>query len=266
MGSLVNCYVVGRSLCYMLRRIPLSLRIEDENSDFYSSFIVAKRNNRELTDLILDLLRLYYDKDEIKLALEEYRSEKNPYAKVQADLQRIAQEHNKYNVAADILSDVSRNEKKKYEENLSKTSEEDEQEKLRLMEESIAVKVNEKVEEQVTTIMPKLVELIRKEVVNSMTGVGSNNGSVMSIVGEVVNTAHSSEGVIPNKSVDMPERHPMVPQNVETVQPVIQPVKPVIVPQPPVMVSEGDKETSDGEPVKRKRKPASFSKLMGSME
>ena len=38
----------------MLRRLPISLRFDDDDSEFYEGFIEEKKNNSELSSLILD--------------------------------------------------------------------------------------------------------------------------------------------------------------------------------------------------------------------
>lgn len=99
----------------MLRRLPISLRFDDEDSDFYFGFIEVKKNNRELSSLILNLLHLYYENEEVRNLMDEYLLSKSPYIKIHEEIQRITLEHNRQAVTTSMLGDYTKNEKRNLE-------------------------------------------------------------------------------------------------------------------------------------------------------
>lgn len=100
----------------MLRRLPISLRFDDEDADFYYGFIEQKKNDRELSTLILDLLYAYYDDKEIQSLVDTYIFNRNPYIEIQNQLNRIASEHSRHIQSASMLKDFTANEQKKVSE------------------------------------------------------------------------------------------------------------------------------------------------------
>ncbi len=97
----------------MLRRIPISLRFDDEESNFYYGFIEQKKNDRELSTLILDLLHAYYEDDIIKERLQYYLDGKSPFIHIHNELSRIANEHSRHTVMTKMMGDYTANERKK---------------------------------------------------------------------------------------------------------------------------------------------------------
>lgn len=97
----------------MLRRLPISLRFDDEDSDFYYGFIEQKKNDRELSTLILDLLRVYYENEIVRNLVDEAIIRKSPYMAIHEELERIAFEHNRQKVSTSMLGDFTENEKKR---------------------------------------------------------------------------------------------------------------------------------------------------------
>ena len=100
----------------MLRRLPISLRFDDEDADFYYGFIVQKKNDRELSTLILDLLYAYYEEEAIRNLVDTYIFNKNPYIHIQNRLDEITLEHNKQMQSTGMLKDFTANEQKKASE------------------------------------------------------------------------------------------------------------------------------------------------------
>lgn len=100
----------------MLRRLPISLRFDDDDADFYYGFIEQKKNDRELSTLILDLLYAYYEDKEIQSMVDTYILNKNPYIEIQNQLNRIASEHSRHIQSASMLKDYTANEQKKVSE------------------------------------------------------------------------------------------------------------------------------------------------------
>lgn len=97
----------------MLKRLPISLKIDDEDGDFYYGLIEEKRKNRELTTLILNLLKLYHTDESVRKAADDYMISQSPYLKIHEELQRIAFEHKKQTTSTGMIGDFARNEMKK---------------------------------------------------------------------------------------------------------------------------------------------------------
>ena len=107
----------------MLRRIPVSLKFDDETeSEFYYNLIEQKRIDRELTNLICDLLHVYYENEDVRATVDNYQNAKNPYLLIQENLKRIAIEHSRNVMSASMLSDYTENEKRNLEKAKEKES------------------------------------------------------------------------------------------------------------------------------------------------
>ena len=98
----------------MLRRLPISLRFDDDDSDFYYGFIEQKKNDRELSSLILDLLHVYYENEEVQNIVNDYVIQKSPYMHIHEQLERIALEHSRQSVSTNMLNDYTDNARKKF--------------------------------------------------------------------------------------------------------------------------------------------------------
>lgn len=97
----------------MLKRLPISLKIDDDDGDFYYGLIEEKRKNRELTTLILNLLKLYHTDENVRKAADDFMVSQNPYLKIHEELQRIAFEHKKQTTSTGMIGDFARNEMKR---------------------------------------------------------------------------------------------------------------------------------------------------------
>lgn len=101
----------------MIRRIPISLKFDDTaESDFYNNLIEKKRIDRELSNLIVDLLHVYYENEDFRATVDHYQEDKNPYLIIQGRIATMALEHSKNVQSAAMLSDYTENEKKKLEQ------------------------------------------------------------------------------------------------------------------------------------------------------
>lgn len=227
----------------MLRRLPISLKFDDEDSDFYCGFIEPKKNDRELTTLILNLLHAYYEKEEIRNSVDEYILEQSPFLTIHKEIERIAMEHSKNTTLTKMAKDAVVNE----QNNFYKTSEPTEQD----------IDVPEETKETQYLQLPesalKELEGLRKEVAG-MSQLKEEMSKMQELLGQLV----KSDKVV-NQEVVAEEK-----KSVEKVKP-----------QKPVLDSEAVQEkaidgTEDKEPVKEEvvktKKPKSFSKLMGSIE
>jgi len=230
----------------MLRRLPISLRFDDEDSDFYYGFIEQKKNDRELSSLILDLLHVYYENDDVKAIVDEYVLRQNPFMQIHEELQRIALEHSRQSVTTGMLGDFTNNSRRKVSvppEPVNRTS--DETEETKKTEET------DNGEKTLLLSESKLQEIVEKTVadtVSKMLMSGLNTETVGKVVSENISEQIKKEEPVQIPTVlDVPE--PVVEKPIRPIKPVVEPPK----------RAEQVSETPA-------RRPASFSKLMGSMK
>ena len=230
----------------MLRRLPISLRFDDEDSDFYYGFIEQKKNDRELSSLILDLLHVYYENDDVKAIVDEYVLRQNPFMQIHEELQRIALEHSRQSVTTGMLGDFTNNSRRKVSvppEPVNRTS--DETEETKKTEET------DNGEKTLLLSESKLQEIVEKTVadtVSKMLMSGLNTETVGKVVSENISEQIKKEEPVQIPTVlDVPE--PVIEKPIRPIKPVVEPPK----------RAEQVSETPE-------RRPASFSKLMGSMK
>ena len=243
----------------MLRRLPISLRFDDDDSDFYYGFIEQKKNDRELSSLILDLLHVYYENEEVRNIVNEYVIQKSPYMHIHEQLERIALEHSRQSVSTNMLNDYTDNARKKVSEPSEPVKEEKsvEKEPLMLNEGDMEKVIEQKVAEALGRMMMSGMSLPVQEVAKSV----SDN------VGKTI-----KEEVTPIVSVPKVDNPPFVEMSMEDEIPVSIPKSvPKTVPtvakavptssNAPKIVAESSESMED-----RPKKPASFGKLLGSMK
>lgn len=151
----------------MLRRLPISLRFDDEDSDFYFGFIEVKKNNRELSSLILNLLHLYYENEEVRNLMDEYLLSKSPYIKIHEEIQRITLEHNRQTVTTSMLGDYTKNEKRNLEHKEEDTKQSKETPKEDVMMLTQAEFQNE-VKKAVDSVMSEWMKQFKNELTTSV--------------------------------------------------------------------------------------------------
>ena len=245
----------------MLRRLPISLRFDDEDSDFYYGFIEQKKNDRELSTLILDLLHVYYENPMVQNILDEYVTRKSPYMYIHEQLERIALEHNKQSISTSMLDDYTDNEKKKVSENPepinkekdTSKSENEDNKTLMLPEETIKELQNLREEvSQMKGIKDELAEMKRMfENLTSLSGL--NKGSETFINRDEVPKVSETPKVI--SPVIGTVEPPIISQKVEEHK------GPILADVPELKIQEdGVKATIPG------RKPSSFGKLLNSVK
>ena len=88
-------------------RIPASLKF-DEDSDFYLEFISDLRTDRKLTDLITDLLRLYYEDAQLRELINLKLESNSEFAEVYSQLDKIQMQHNQTMMATSMLANQNR--------------------------------------------------------------------------------------------------------------------------------------------------------------
>lgn len=223
----------------MLRRLPISLRFDDDDSDFYYGFIEQKKNDRELSSLILDLLHVYYENEEVRNIVDDYVISKSPYMHIHEQLERIALEHSRQSVSTNMLNDFTDNARRK----VSDSPEPVKEEKKEVQEEPLLL----------SAAMDKLGPMIEQRVSELFTKMMSNAVVTPEIVKNV------SEGIeqgIKEEVKSIPTSAPVIPPKIE--KPKIE--KPVIG-QPSADIEIENTEQVDKKP----GKPASFGKLLGSV-
>lgn len=83
-------------------RIPVSLVFESESA-FFQDFVMDLRENRTLSTLIVDLLKAYYEHNDIKSILDVAIISDSPMTEIQAQLERVKLEHQKNIFATSML-------------------------------------------------------------------------------------------------------------------------------------------------------------------
>lgn len=160
----------------MLRRLPISLRFDDEDSDFYYGFIEQKKNDRELSTLILDLLRVYYENEIVRNLVDEAIIRKSPYMAIHEELERIAFEHNRQKVSTSMLGDFTENEKKRVSDPPEPVKKEENQtEESLLMLPEATLKELQSLRDEVSQMKDMKKELA--EMKKILTSVASQNSS-----------------------------------------------------------------------------------------
>ena len=88
-------------------RIPASLKFDD-NSDFYLEFISDLRTDRKLTDLITDLLRIYYEDAQLRELINLKLASSSEFAEVYSQLDKIQMQHNQTMMATSMLANQNK--------------------------------------------------------------------------------------------------------------------------------------------------------------
>lgn len=255
----------------MLRRLPISLRFDDEESDFYYGFIEQKKNDRELSTLILDLLHVYFEDEGVRNRVDEYVLNKSPYMHIHAELERIALEHSRQRVSTSMLGDFTDNERKKVteppvekevvkSEEVSKENNNSESQPVLTLPEGVIAEIQKNVTENVlATMIPNFAESI-------MNYMASNN-----MTGQVI--ANTQVGSA--KEVEIKKEETVVEQPEVEIKPVVEEVKkekPVVsinIPTENSSVSETKPEVAPPTVSTEEstvKKPASFGKLLKSVK
>ncbi len=227
----------------MLRRLPISLRFDDDDSEFYEGFIEEKKNNRELSTLILDLLRVYYENEVVRDIVENYRIENSPFLKIHAEINRIAMEHSKNTISTSMMGDYTRNEVKKTEPSSENNSQQESPKLIPASPEEMQSQIDEGVQKALASILSGDGGHILSEIQKKLNNGNSQTEVKESLVEEKV------EKVIPTvvapPTFEKTEENDFVKEEVKV---------------------ENKKEEVISETVENKpKKPSSFSKLMGSL-
>lgn len=221
----------------MLRRIPVSLRFDDEDSEFYYGFIEQKKNDRELSTLILNLLHVYHENEAVRDAVEDYILEKSPFMKIQEEIQRIALEHSRNTVSAGMLDDFTKNAKKSVMEQNTHESQEKQEEK----ETPMLISAQD-MENQVKSMVQSALQEMFKGLQMQVPNVTQSSQIVETVVNEV------------EKSIPIIENEVSIP----------------VIPEVEIKSEETVEDKDIGIVVDEieppKKKPKSFGKLVNSLD
>lgn len=227
----------------MLRRLPISLRFDDDDSDFYYGFIEQKKNDRELSSLILDLLRVYYENEEVRNIVDDYVIQKSPYMHIHEQLERIALEHSRQSVSTNMLNDFTDNARRQVSEPPEPVKEEKKEVQSEpLLLEAAMDKLSPMIEQRVSELFAKMMV----------------NAANMPINSEVVKTATVGLEESIREEVKSIPASPVIPS---AEKPKIE--KPRI--EKPVIAKASEDIIVEEEPIRKPGKPASFGKLLGSV-
>ena len=80
--------IVGASILEPIIRIPVSLKIETDSS-FYTDFVAVMRDNKELSEFIVNIMRAYYEHPHIKEQVDAVLFEYTPEGKIFKQIERI---------------------------------------------------------------------------------------------------------------------------------------------------------------------------------
>ena len=227
----------------MLRRLPISLRFDDDDSDFYYGFIEQKKNDRELSSLILDLLRVYDENEEVRNIVDDYVIQKSPYMHIHEQLERIALEHSRQSVSTNMLNDFTDNARRQVSEPPEPVKEEKKEVQSEpLLLEAAMDKLSPMIEQRVSELFAKMMV----------------NAANMPINSEVVKTATVGLEESIREEVKSIPASPVIPS---AEKPKIE--KPRI--EKPVIAKASEDIIVEEEPIRKPGKPASFGKLLGSV-
>lgn len=177
-------------------RTPISLKFEDDTSSFYLGLIEPLKENRNLSTFIMDLLKFYYEREDVRLMFEEFKAQNGPLAEIQKQINRIAMSHQKTMTTTGILGDLmAEAENGTYSEPNSSNVNGD----------SVAQKV-ERLEKTVPEIENKVDKVL--EIVSAL----SKNGVSVNTVNTVEQPKNADNLALPETTY----------QNVQTSQPTAQ--------------------------------------------
>ena len=262
----------------MLRRIPVSLKFDDETeAEFYYELIEQKRVDRELSNLILDLLHVYYENEEVHTIVDNYQDAKNPYRLIQEDLKRIALEHSRNMMSASMLSDYTENEKKIYEKNQQASAEpEVKPEDIKIEQIEGAVDKNPEYLNNLKDRYDLIGKSDARRYVEELDRKEAEQKKVdsESIVEPEVKVEQSKTVAVVVETEVVAE-HPKASEPIAESKPAEKPQMPILEkPKGKTKASSEGEQKTDGvkeqskevETKPKARKPASFGKLMKSME
>ena len=250
----------------MLRRLPISLRFDDEDADFYYGFIEQKKNDRELSSLILDLLHVYYEDDEVKQRVDDYVLNKSPYMHIHAELERIATEHNRQSVSRSMMGDFNTNARKKVvkEETPMETTEEsnkdEKDEEIPLLTEKAVTDILQK---QLAEMLPGLLKETISNQVSSLVG---QQGTIPAVESSKTVEIPVVEKPIIETSTEIEVEDKKVKKSASKTDKskVEKPTVSINIPTNEKVDAVKPKIATEEEP--KVKKPASFGKLLSSVK
>ncbi len=92
-------------------RIPISLKVAQD--DFYYDFVLPKKDTKELSSFIHDLMKVYYETEEVRLVVDKYLVSADKITVIRRDLDAIIKEQLANQMETDALVERFETEKEK---------------------------------------------------------------------------------------------------------------------------------------------------------
>lgn len=282
-------------------RVPVSLKFDTE-AEFYNNFVLDLKENKQLSDFAVNMLKAYYEHDEVKAALAPYIESTNPFAEARLQLERIQLQHTKNIMTTTMMAQHTQSAIVGMEQNIS-LGETPKQEKVEsLGAPSQPSQPQSDLEERLKMVekaLPTILDMLG-EIKGSMDSkpvpvttaveapISAPYKPTVEPEPELVVEEHNIEETIQLPVVEeetaplviLEEEKPVHNQVESSISPSIepkQPETPVVMPETPVVMPEPpvieppliifDSEESFEEPVveePKPKKPASFGKLLSS--
>lgn len=92
-------------------RIPISLKVAQD--DFYYDFVLPKKDTKELSTFIHDLMKVYYETEEVRLVVDKYLVSGDKISVIRRDLDAIIKEQLANQMETDALVERFESEKER---------------------------------------------------------------------------------------------------------------------------------------------------------
>lgn len=273
-------------------RIPISLKVAQD--DFYYDFVLPKKDTKELSTFIHDLMKVYYETEEVRLVVDKYLVSGDKISVIRRDLDAIIKEQLANQMETDALVERFESEKERivsgmYDapETYHATKESEKQAQLLISSsensseqgnsKTPGASANPNLEERTKQLEEKFDNFSNKfDKLFEMLSTGNPaafavSQSAHAVQESVVSAPVVSAPVVEEKKVAEPSFVPEVSAPVEenniAIPPVNKDASNVVLGQPVIMnapiIEEGPAPESS-EPTTSK--PAAFSKMMRSMK
>lgn len=226
----------------------------DINAEYVKNYLLDLKDSRQLSSTIIDMLKAYYEDEEVKRAYDNYVASNGPMAEIQKQLERIQLEHNKTVMTTSMLNNQVDQVKSQAE-----TKHED----------SVAQEDNKPV--SVDPEILQRLEAIEKALPN-ITQLSEQMGKILSVL-QVGGHPQSGTASSTLEAVELPSNHstqntaptvspPINNQTAGITQPEIQTTSriPVIVDAPVILSNE------ESQPEDTKKRPSSFGRAAKSLK
>lgn len=266
-------------------RIPVSLKF-DTSTDFYNDFIYVMREDRTLSDFIVNILRAYYENHDVREVVDNVLGLYDPLAELKKQVQRAQLEHMKVVMATSMMEHQLSKAENYLKENINNSASNE----VVRTDNSLEARV-ESLEKLVAPINEKLnmvLSMLQQGGYNSisLSSQPANNSSPhnQSEVNNALNIVSNQENVEKQTATNLApsvEKQDILP-SAPTLQPEIEvatPIHQVQQVQPPQSVQQVQQVSTSSQPASAPiiivdepeeqedtRKPASFGKAFKSIK